>query len=651
MKNTQIVLVFFLLTTLGFSQDRTIKNADNKYNDLSYMDAVDVYTKVAEKGHGTQEIYQRLGNSYYFNGDYVNASKWYSKLLEEGNTSDIDSEYYYRYSQTLKTVNNLKESNRYFELFSKQKPSDPRSSLFANAKNYLEELKKVSNRYSIEDANVNTEFSDYGGAFYDGSLVFTSSRKNSGLSKRIHSWTDQSFSKLYRSTINSSGGLEKVELLDKSLDTKFNEATAVFTNDGKTVYFTRNNYNNGKEGKDDNDVILLKLYKAELSDGKWDNVQELPFNSDVYNCAHPALSLDNKTLYFASNMPGTLGSSDLFKVSINDDGSFGTPVNLGGKINTPGRETFPFISENNELYFASDGLLGLGGLDVFATKFLDNGSHSKVYNVGSPINSEFDDFAYLINSETKYGFFSSNRASGMGYDDIYKFKEDKTLPFDCEQKIEGIITDVKTGAIIANAKVILFDKDHMELSTTTSDEKAYYSFEKMGCDSNFYIKVETEEFDVNEKNVTTPQESGITVKDISLEKRYIPINPGDDLAKIYNIENIYFDLDKWAITKKAEQKLNILLSVMELHPQLKIDVRSHTDCRQTMQYNAILSDRRAKSTMAWLIKKGIDKSRLTGKGYGETQLINDCGCEPTNKSDCNEEQHQANRRSEFIIIK
>jgi outer membrane protein OmpA-like peptidoglycan-associated protein len=641
--------MFFLVTTLGFSQNRNIKNADSKYDELSYMDAVEIYTKVAEKGYGNQEIYQRLGNSYYFNGDYSNAAKWYTELFKNSSNESIDAEYYYRYSQTLKSINKTKEANNYLELFSKMQPNDPRSLAFNSDKNYLDEIDKVSNRYAIEEAGVNTDLSDYGGTFYEGNLIFTSSRKNSGLTKNIHSWTNQPFSKLYSSPIDSLGKLGKVELFDKMLDTKYNEASAVFTKDGKTVYFTRNNYNNGKKGKDSEDVILLKLYKAKLVDGKWEDVEELPFNSDAYNCAHPALSTDNKTLYFVSNMPGTLGASDIFKVTINEDGSFGNPINLGSTINTPGRETFPFISESNELYFASDGLLGLGGLDVFAVKLQDDGSYSKIYNVGKPINSEFDDFAYLINSNTKYGFFSSNRSTGVGYDDIYRFKEDKLLPFDCEQKIEGIVTDVKTGVIIANAKVTLFDKEHKEISTTTSDEKGYYSFEKVDSDSNFYIKVATEEFDINEINVTTPQETGTTKVDISLEKRFIPINTGDDLAKIYNIENIYFDLDKWAITKKAEVKLNILLSVMELHPQLKIDVRSHTDCRQTIKYNEILSDKRAKSTMAWLIKKGIDKSRLTGKGYGETQLVNDCGCEPTNKSDCNEAQHQANRRSEFIV--
>ena len=651
MKNIKFTLVILLIITSGFAQNKNSKKADKNYEEQSYMDAVKVYEKVAENGYGNQDIYQRLGNSYYFNGDYANASKWYAKLFQEIDNSVIDAEYFYRYSQTLKTTNNQTEANRYLALFSDKKPNDQRSNEYNANKNYLKDIEKISNRYAIESAGINTELSDYGGAFYEGSLVFTSSRKNSGLTKNIHSWTNQPFSKLYISAIDDAGKLGKVELFDRMIDTKYNEASAVFTKDGKTVYFTRNNYNKGKKGKDADDVLLLKLYRATLTNNKWENVEELPFNSDDYNCAHPALSTDNKTLYFASSMPGTLGSSDLFKVTINEDGSFGKPQNLGSEINTAGRETFPFISENNELYFASDGHLGLGGLDVFATKMQADGSYSKVLNVGKPINSEFDDFSYLINSQTKNGFFSSNRSTGLGFDDIYRFKEDKPLPFDCNQKIEGIITNTKTGEIVNNAKVTLYDKDRKEIATTTSNDKGYYAFEKLGCDKNYNVKVEAKDFDINEVNITTADESGITKSNIGLEKRFNVIKEGDDLAKMYNIENIYFDLDKWFITKKAEEKLNVLLAVMELHPELNIDVRSHTDCRQTKRYNEILSEKRAKSTMAWLIKKGIKSSRLTGKGYGETQLVNDCGCEPTNQSDCSEEQHQANRRSEFIIVK
>ena len=210
---------------------------------------------------------------------------------------------------------------------------------------------------------------------------------------------------------------------DKNINSKFHESTPAFTNDGKTMYFTRNNYLDGKKGKDGNEITLIKIYKASLENNKWTNISELPFDSNNYSTAHPALSPDGKTLYFASDMPGTLGQSDLYKVIINDDGSFGIPENLGNTINTEGRETFPFVNDENEIYFASDGHPGLGGLDIFVSKINADGTFSEVQNVGADVNSPKDDFAYLIDTKSRRGFFTSNRDGGQGYEDIYKFLE------------------------------------------------------------------------------------------------------------------------------------------------------------------------------------------------------------------------------------
>jgi outer membrane protein OmpA-like peptidoglycan-associated protein len=412
------------------------------------------------------------------------------------------------------------------------------------------------------------------------------------------------------------------------------------------MYFTRNNYLDGKKGKDGNRVTLIKIYKASLENDKWEKVTQLPFDSDQYSTAHPTLSVDEKTLYFASDMPGTIGQSDIFKVKINEDGTYGAPENVGKPINTEGKETFPFVTDENEIYFASDGHPGLGGLDIFVSKINADGTFNKVQNIGAEANSPMDDFAYLIDTKSRNGFLTSNRNGGQGYDDVYKFLETKKLI--CEQVLSGIITDKESGEILAETKVTLFDSQLKIIETTISDENGHYSF-KVECGKMYIVRAEKTDYTTIEKNVVIPSENGITDLPFVLEKTGCKLTIGDDLGKCLGIKMIYFDLDKHFIRKEAALDLEKILDVMIQHPTMKINVRSHTDCRQTIKYNLALSDRRAKSTMTWLISKGIDKSRLTGEGYGESQLVNNCGCEPTNKSDCSEEQHQQNRRSEFII--
>jgi outer membrane protein OmpA-like peptidoglycan-associated protein len=408
------------------------------------------------------------------------------------------------------------------------------------------------------------------------------------------------------------------------------------------MYFTRNNFNNGKKGKDANKITLLKIYKATLKEGKWNNAQELPFNNDNYSVAHPTLSADEKTMYFASDMPGTYGQSDIWKVALNADGSFGTPENLGVAINTEGKESFPVITNENELYFATDGHPGIGGLDIFMAGMNADGSFKKPINIGAPANSPQDDFAYLIDTKTRKGFLTSNREGGKGYDDIYKFLETRKLV--CEQVLSGVVTDLETGEILANTKVTLLDDKFNTIKEAFSDDKGFYTFD-VECGKSYYIRAEKELYETKEQKVTIPTSNGKTDFPIQLEKKVKPVTVGDDLAKAFGIKIIYFDLDKWNIRPDAALELEKILDVMKQYPNMKIDVRSHTDSRQTHKYNEKLSDRRAKSTVAWLVTNGVDASRLIGKGYGETLLVNKC----TDGVKCSEEEHQANRRSEFII--
>lgn len=639
-KNLIYGLLMSFIAFQGYTQKAKVAAADKEYDRYAYVDAIATYERVAEKGYVDKSMFEKLGNAYYFNAELEKAEKWYGKLFDMD--QDQEPEYYYRYSQCLKSVGNYAKSDKMMTEFNRRSGNDLRAKLFESNKNYLEEIKANSGRYTIEDLDINSKFSDYGSSFLGKDLVFASARDTGGIGKKTFKWNNQSFTNLYKSEIKSDGSLTKPERFSNRINSKFHESTPIFTKDGNTMYFTRNNFLDGKKKGDSQKVTLLKIYKSTLEKGGWGKVTELPFNSDQYSVAHPALSQDEKTLYFASDMPGSLGQSDLFKVQINNDGSYGTPENLGNKINTEGRETFPFISESNELYYASDGHPGLGGLDIFVAQFEKDGSISESKNVGEPINGKTDDFALLINDKSRTGYFTTNRDGGKGFDDIYKFTETKKII--CEQELSGIVTDLGDGKPLPMTQVILFDRNFKEIQKVISDEKGYYVFE-VKCGETYHVRAMKVDYNTKEQSITIAKETGKTNLAIALEKALCKITVGDDLAKCFGIKMIYFDLDKSFIREQAAFELEKILDVMKQYPTMKIDVRSHTDSRQTHQYNEKLSDRRAKSTIAWLVNNGIDANRLTGKGYGETQLVNRCA----DNVECTEEEHQANRRSEFII--
>jgi outer membrane protein OmpA-like peptidoglycan-associated protein len=643
MKNKITYLVLLAITCFNSYAQVNKKEAKGsaQYDKYAYVDAIKTYERIYERGYKSPDMLLKIGNSYYFNASLEKANKWYSELY--ATNPDQEPEFYYRYAQTLKAVKENAKADEMMLKFSEKNGNDKRADIFSKNRNYLAEIKKNSGRYKIEDAGINSKYLDYSPAYMGNKVVFTSTRDTGNFTKRIHTWTGQYFSNLYSANLAEDGSLSGVTKFGKKLNTKFHEDSPVFTKDGKTVYFTRNNYLDGR-GFDANKTTLLKIYKASLDkDGNWVNITPLPFNSDNYQAAHPALSPDEKTLFFASDMPGTHGQADIFKIAINEDGSFGSVENLGDTINTEGRESYPFVSNDNELYFASDGQPGLGGFDIFVTRIAKDGTYKRVLNVGEEANSNKDDFAFIIDTKTKKGFLSSNRDGGKGEDDIYKFLE--TKPIWCEQILYGVTTDKDTKAVLPNATLILFDEKFNKISETVSDKDGKYKFTDVECGAKYFVRDTLSGYNVKEVPVTIAEESGETELNIELEKTAKPIPVGGDLADVFNINLIYFDLDKWNIRPDAAVDLAKILDVLEQYPTMKIDIRSHTDSRASFAYNDKLSDRRAKSTRDWLIQKGIAPNRLTAKGYGEKELVNKCA----DGVPCTEAEHQLNRRSQFII--
>ncbi|MHC0442178.1 OmpA family protein [Flavobacterium sp. 3-210] len=656
------VLFVFLFFKVN-AQTTKISSADKKYDDYAFADAIKAYESLIEKGTKDEKIVQRLANSYYFIGELQSALQWYKELfiLNE----EQEPEYLYRYAQCLKASGNYRKADEVLEKFNQKANSQQRASLIRNDKNYLEQIKLNSGRYEIADAGINSPYSDYGSFILDKKIVFTSARDTGGIAKTSFKWTNKSFSKLYIADLMPDGSVGKPELFRKKQKSKFNESTPVFTKDGRTMYFTRNNFTDGKRGQNDKQVTLLKLYRAEFINDEWVNEKELPFNSDQYSTAHPALSIDEKTLYFASDMPGTLGQSDLFKVAINADGTFGQPQNLGSIINTEGRETFPFISNENELYFASDGRPGLGGLDIFVTKINpDSTIEDDVQNIGEPVNGKQDDFGFIIDSKNRTGYFSSNRDNGHGLDDVYRFAETKRLV--CEQDLMGTVSDAETNEVLSNVSLNLFDENFNPISTIVTDDKGNYIFPKIKCGKKYSIRASKSDYGIKDISTAVKKANGKTTLDFTMQKMFKPlatktieikktvvkpvklgpIKVGTDLAKLLHIPMNFFDLGKATIKKTSEPDLNKVVDVLNQYPNIKLDIRSHTDSRSSAESNQILSDKRAQSTKDWLISKGIDESRLTAKGYGETKLINKCA----DGVKCTEKEHQQNRRSEFIIV-
>ncbi|MFD2568567.1 OmpA family protein [Pseudotenacibaculum haliotis] len=649
-------ITFILALSVGVVFAQSKRTAEKYFNNFEYVKSAELYEKIYQKGDSSFLVLSRLGDSYYFNAISKKSEFWYEKLFTTIPEEEIPAEYYFKYAQSLKSNKNYKRSDDWLRKFRAKSLEDSRGKEIEGNKNYLNELTKERKKIvTLNNVSINTAYSDFGGFISGDSLIFSSTSPGVEKGRKLYKWNNQPFINVYVGAQKKlKGNKEKEYRYDVtearqmlSINTKYHESSVIITKDGNTKYFTRNNYLK-KLRADNKRTVHLKLYKAEKIDGRWDNITELPFNSNDYSIGHPALSNDEKTLYFVSDMPGGIGQTDLYKIQILEDGSFGEPENLGKTINTEGREMFPFVAADNTLYFSSDGHLGLGLLDVFASR-QEEGTYKAIDNLGSPFNSPKDDFAFVIDDTNAYGYVSSNREGGKGDDDIYSFTIREPEP-PCMQNITGIVKDKKFETPLKDAKIVLTDEQGKIVAEQITKVSGEFAF-TLPCNklykvtaSKQYYKPDSNEFKTTEKrDLILNLDFNLGVID---EFTY---NDRNEL--MIRIDPIFFDYNKSNIRPDAAKELDRIVSIMNRFPKLIIESTSHTDARGKARYNESLSDRRAKSTVRYIISKGISEDRIIGKGYGESKLTNNCvdNDSHSNRVKCTEEEHQANRRSEFLI--
>lgn len=728
---------------MTFSQSALKKLADTSFEKQDYQTAAASYERLVQKGDSSVEVLFKLGDAYYYNSNYVKANTWYVKSYAKN--KQLTANQFHRFIQTLKSVGNKEESIRVMNAFSQIFPLDLRVKNNENSEKYFQNPLQVS----IKNLAINSAYSDYGASLYKDSLVFSSARP-ALVSSTDYYRTDQPFTNLFVAIKNDST-YSNVSLLKKEVTySAFHEATPVFTKDGKTMYYTKNELKDNKSTKALDG--LYKLYKAVFENGKWVDKGMLAIaGSEGARIAHPTLSLDEKTLYFAAEMKQGFGQSDIYSIALNSDGSVGLPINLGSKINSEGRESYPFITENNLLIFASDGHPGFGGFDLMALDLTDE--TAPIINLGATINSTEDDFNFVQKAGTNEGVFSSNRIGGKGDDDLYNFVITKPIEIDVPVYLTGTVKDSSTQEILPNTAIEILDENGNVVAAFKSDETGSFKLEVVK-NKNYVIAYKNEGYNSVQQTVSIPLKAKGTIQTLAILAKPAPvveefigfglscyvteaktnlaldsveitlvdpltkiefikrftekngtitemlanaqlndslaytitlkkkgyftkvldfkkqltkpgivgiheeldltltkIEEGMDLAKVFKINPIYFDVNKFNIRPDAAIELDKIIAIMNENPTLVVELGSHTDCRAPIAYNERLSDRRAKASAAYIKAKINKPARIYGKGYGESQLITDCPCEGDVKSTCSDEEHQLNRRTEFKIIK
>lgn len=730
-------LIFSTLTIFAFvaslnAQEGLVLAANKLYDAKSYSEAIPKYEKAMKKDSNNTVVLAKLGDCYRLTNNTKGQVLCYGKLVEKGNADATQKLYY---GQALMELGRYEEAKKQLSEYS----SDDRGTKFTKAISNIQVFSKNADAYKVDTVSFNSKENDFAPAYFaQGKLVFTSSRAKTQWINRKHGWTGNNYYGIYSTEKGSDGKFIKPTKFMRDLESKYNDGPICFSQDKTNVYFTRNT-SGGKKGLSKDGNYKLKILEAKLNIDGFEKVTELSFNSLEYNCAHPTISFDGKTLYFTSDMPGGFGGLDIWYSKHGDDGKWSLPVNMGEKINTKGNEMFPYVAFNGLLYFASNGHEGLGGLDIYEAKIKADGSVGKVYNMGVPVNSSADDFSIIFTDDMKSGYFSSNRKNGNMDDDIYaltvlrevkrgkdviiktveKGNESTVIPYakvkynndsivtndkgeislfieedtqynlvatadkyfeatdslstkmsdqdeftktialekDPDLSLLAFVLDAKSNQAIDAVKVSIKDlstsSDFDNATTSSTGEyKKSLRGKKIGDKLSFKITLEKEGYLTKtltfEHNISKPGE--IRLNEL-LNMTIGKIEVGGDLAKMIDMKPIYFDLGKSKIRPDAAAELDKVVKIMKEYPGMTVELGSHTDCRSSAASNMKLSTARAKASASYIASKGIPRDRITGKGYGETKLLNGCACEGKLASNCLEEDHARNRRTEFIITK
>ncbi len=628
-----LIIVFLLIGSTSFGQSGKLKRADRHYNSFSFVKAIEKYERLIDTNFNKVYAMRKLGDSYMYLRKPKEAVEIYKHVVQQEN---VPEEYYYFYAQALRGVGNYEESKVWMKKFKKVASKDSRIVKFFEKEDFVSAMFNLKKQYSVASTNLNTPFSDFGAVEYNDEVVFVSSKDEGVSVKRKYAWNAQPFLDLYQ--VGKDGSVDQSKKMEGDVNSIYHEGSPTFSADGTNMYFTRNNYLEGDKGIDEKGINNLKIYHADLVNGLWINVKPVHFNHDEYSVGHPSLSSDGKKLYFTSDMPGGIGGSDIYVVDIDEAGTIGTPKNMGNIVNTEGNEMFPFIHNEGTLFFSSDGHVGFGLLDVFATIEDENNTVVNILNLGEPINSSKDDFSYYLSEEGFEGYISSNREGGVGDDDIYKFTRIPPL------MLKGQIFDDANNEPIENAKVVLTDANGDEIAYFITEADGYYEH-VIDRNANFVLEGSKVKYTSITRNFDSFK---LDRKKELVVNLNVGLKPIEDVVLLADLEIIYFDLDKSFIRPDAALELDKVVALMNKYPGMVIRLESHTDSRANDQYNIALSNRRAKSTYDYIISNGIDSMRITEyKGFGETQLVNKC----TNGVKCSKDEHQLNRRTEFIIIK
>jgi len=633
-----IVTLFFCFgSAVGQS---LLKKADRHFENLAYTEAAAEYEQyLAGQKNPSQEVLLRAAEANYYIGNMAVAIKWYDKYLQTSPSGPV-TEADLHYADALRIEEQYEKAD--FALFAYYEFDKERQQILALQKKHLDSLGRTEPKFKVQNLDINTAVADFGPVFYKDKLVYASAKDSIRDGGKTYNWNKQPYLELYIADRNTDGSLKNEKKFLSSAQTGYHNAAVAFSPINKMVFISVNNVGkkgsltNSKDGTNNIQLIYGTLDGETLIKKK-----PAPFNSTDYSVGQPAVSADGNWLFFVSDMPGGFGGTDIYRAPLYNDGNIGRATNLGATINTRGNEMFPFATAD-ALYFSSNGHYGLGGLDVFMSKMEadaltspQNNKEGDIFslpqNLGRPINSNRDDFAYVLASDGTSGYLSSNRAGGKGDDDMYYFAKDTT----CERLITGRVTNPKSGQPIEGVAIKAQDKG-----------KTYEDVSK--ADGNYSITIPC---NVQVSLIATKPGYAKGKPDATGN---IEMKAFEDLvrkmgdAELIDINPIYFDFDQFYITPQAATELEKVVFVMENFPDVVIKIESHTDSRGEDNYNLRLSDDRAKSTYSYIVSKGIDPKRIESvKGYGETRLLNNC----SNGIECSEEAHQLNRRSDFIIVK